>query len=254
MSTSIDSINSLGNYMSLLQMNAQSMQQIQQNLFSKIDSNSSGGVDKAEFSDFAKNLSKLSGKSINVDDTFSTYDANKDGALSSDEMKSFMNDNAPAPPDGMGGGMFSMNTQSLQQGQNDLFSKIDSDGSGGIDKTEFSDFAKKVKEHTGKSVKAEDVFSTYDTNNDGTLSSEEMKAFMKDNAPPPPGQMQNAVSAYGTDQSSDPISTLMDLLKNLSATDGSSASGNTNSISTYITKLIESLKNGGSSSLVNAIA
>ncbi len=250
MSTSIESINSLGNYMSLLQMNAQSMQQRHDDLFSKLDSDSNSGIDKVEFSAFAKKLSEGSGNSLKVDDVFSQYDVNGDVSLSSDELQSFMKDNGPPPPppNGMGGSP-GMNGQS-----DDLFAKLDSNSDGGIDKNEFSTFAEKLSKDTGNSINVDNVFSTYDTNNDGTLSSEEMKAFMKDNAPPPPGQMQNAVSAYGTDQSSDPISTLMDLLKNLSATDGSSASGNTNSISTYITKLIESLKNGGSSSLVNAIA
>ena len=53
MSTSIDSVSSLGSYMSLLMMNAQSMQKRQDDLFSKIDSDSSGGIDKVEFSAFA---------------------------------------------------------------------------------------------------------------------------------------------------------------------------------------------------------
>ncbi len=167
MSTSIDSINSLGNYMSLLQMNAQSMQKRQDDLFSKIDSDSSGGIDKVEFSTFSKKLSEDSGNSFNVDDVYSQYDANGDGSLSSDELKAFMKDNAP---------------------------------------------------------------------------------------PPPPPQMQNAKSAYGTDQEADQTSTLQELLNKLTASEGTESGTTTDSFKALISKLIESLMNGGSSSLVNAIA
>ncbi len=254
MSSSIGSLNGLGGYGSMYQMDTQSMQQIQKDLFSKMDSDGSGGIDKTEFSDIAKNLSKLSGNSINGDDAFKTYDTNNDGSLSSDEMKSFMKDNAPPPPDGMGGGMSSMNAQFLQQAQDDLFSKVDGNGSGGIDKTEFTGFANKVKEHTGDSIDLEEAFSKYDTNEDGSLSSDEMKAFMKENAPSPPGQMSQATSTYGKGQEDFKMESLVDLLKNLSNSGGSSSTGDSNSINSFLSQLIENLKNGGGSSLLNVSA
>ncbi|MGB5159297.1 MAG: EF-hand domain-containing protein [Desulfobacterales bacterium] len=144
-----------------------------------------------------------------------------------------------------------LNTQAMQQRNDDLFSKLDSNSDSGIDKTEFSDFAKKLSENTGSSLNVDDVFSTYDADSDGTLSSDELKTFMKDNPPPPPPQMQKAMSAYGTDQSSDPMSTLLDLLTNLSASNGSASSGDTGSLSTYLSKLIENLSSGASSSLID---
>ena len=162
MSTSIESINSLGNYMSLLQMNAQSMQQRHDDLFSKLDSDSNSGIDKVEFSAFAKKLSEGSGNSLNVDDVFSQYDVNGDVSLSSDELQSFMKDNGPPPPppNGMGGSP-GMNGQS-----DDLFAKLDSNSDGGIDKNEFSTFAEKLSKDTGNSINVDNVFSTYDTNNE----------------------------------------------------------------------------------------
>ena len=87
-----------------------------------------------------------------------------------------------------------MGVQSMQQFKEKMFSKIDSDGSGGIDKTEFSDLAKKMSEMRGSSPNVEDVFSKYDTNGDSSLSIDEMDSFMKDNAPTPPVGMQNAMS------------------------------------------------------------
>jgi Ca2+-binding EF-hand superfamily protein len=213
----ISSISNVGSY--ITQMITQTRQQRRDDLFAKVDSNGDSKIDKTEFSEFATKLSENTGNTLSVDDVFSTYDADGDGALSKDEMEAFMKDNAPPPPNGMCRGMGKINMQAmLQQHLDDLFGKIDSNGDSGIDKTEFSSFAEKISECTGTSLNVDDVFSTYDANGDGTLTTDEMKAFMKDNAPPPP-QMQNAMSAYGTYNSIDQISQLIDLLKNQSVTD-----------------------------------
>ncbi len=52
---------------------------------------------------------------------------------------------------------------------------------------------------------------------------------MKDNPPPPPGDMQNAMSAYGMNMSTDQLSWLLDLLKNQSP-DGNAESANTTNL------------------------
>lgn len=253
MSSSIGSINSLSDSGSLFRINSQSMQKRHDDFFSKIDSDSDGGIDKVEFSALAQKLSEDTGNTLTVEDVFSTYDADGDGSLSSDELKSFMKDNAPPPPppNGMGGSS-GMNAQSMKD---DLFAKLDSDGDEGISKTEFSTFAEKISEESENALNVDDVFSVYDADGDGSLSSDELKSFMKDNAPPPPiHQMQNARSAYGADQEADQTSALLELLKNLSANQGTESVSTTDSFSAYISKLIESLTSGGSSSLVNATA
>lgn len=84
-----------------------------------------------------------------------------------------------------------MNTQSMQQRRDHMFSKIDSSGDGGIDKTEFSAFAQKLSEKTGNTTDVDDVYSTYDTDGDGVLSKDELDKFVKDNAPPPPSEGQD---------------------------------------------------------------
>jgi Ca2+-binding EF-hand superfamily protein len=109
--------------------------------------------------------------------------------------------------------MGQMNAQSMQQRLDGLFSKIDSNSDGGIDKTEFAAFAKKMNADTGSSINTNDVFSTYDTNNDGKLSKNEVAKFMKDNAPAPPPQLSSAASTSGTDATSDLSSSLSDLLQ-----------------------------------------
>ena len=238
----ISSISSTGSYVT--QRLTQSMQQRRDDLFTKVDSNEDGSIDTTEFSELAKKLSEDTGTTIDTGEAFSTYDANGDGSLSKDELDAFMKDNAPAPPDGMGG-MGRMNMQSMQQNMlSDLFSKIDSNSDSGIDSTEFAEFTSKISEDTGTTINADDAFSTYDANGDGSLSKDELDAFMKDNAPPPPppsSQMQNAAAAYGTTDSTDQISQLIELLKNQSATDTSGSSTETSSGSDYLSKLIDSL-------------
>jgi len=89
-----------------------------------------------------------------------------------------------------------IDTQSVQQFKSKMFNKIDRDGSGGIDKTEFSDIAKQLSEMSGKSVNVDSIFSTYDKNSDGSLNLEELDSFNKDNPPPLTADMNNAMSAY----------------------------------------------------------
>lgn len=151
------SISSMGSYMS--QMNAHAMHQRRDDLFNKIDSDGSGGLDKAEFSDFAKKLSEQSGNSLNVEDIFSTYDADGDGALSKTEMDSFIKESAPTPPVDMQNAMsaYGMNIQAMQH-REEMFNKMDSNGDGGIDQTEFEAIASKMSERTGNSINVEDIF------------------------------------------------------------------------------------------------
>lgn len=235
----VSSISSASSY--LIQMMTQTMQQRQDNLFSKVDSNKDGGLDKTEFSDLAKKMSEMSGSSISADNMFATYDANNDGTLSKDDFLKFMKDNAPAPPDGMSSIMGQMNTQGMQQGFDKLFGKIDSNGDNGIDKSEFASFASKMAKHTGNSVNADNIFSAYDANNDGKLSNDEFSKFMKDNAPSPPAQMQNASSAYGAN-SSDLLSQLIEMLKKNATTDSTGSSSEANSKNDYVSKLLDALK------------
>ena len=94
--------------------------------------------------------------------------------------------------------MMQMMMQSMQQRQDDMFKKIDSSGDGKIDKTEFSDLAKKMSEMSGSSINADDAFTKYDANKDGTLSKDELSSFMKDNAPAPSDGMSGAMGQTGT--------------------------------------------------------
>lgn len=54
--------------------------------FKELDTDSNGGLDKTELSAIAKNLSKLTGKTADVNSAITTYDSNDDGLLNKDEM------------------------------------------------------------------------------------------------------------------------------------------------------------------------
>ncbi len=126
-----------------------SMEMRRNDLFNKVDSNTDGVIDKVEISDLAKKLSEDTGTSLNVDDIFSTYDADGDGKLSQTELDSFMRENAPPPPGGHGRGPDSVNDASQQSVLDDLFAKVDEDSDGSISKDELSDLVKKLLEDLG---------------------------------------------------------------------------------------------------------
>ncbi len=61
----------------------------------------------------------------------------------------------------------------------EMFKEIDADGSGGISAGELETMAQKLSAHTGVSIDTGNAISTYDTDGNGELSSEEMQAFME---------------------------------------------------------------------------
>ncbi|OQX20743.1 MAG: hypothetical protein BWK76_00055 [Desulfobulbaceae bacterium A2] len=173
-------INSIGGVQSTTGiMSTQSATRRRDDLFTQVDSSGDGGIDTVEFSEMALKLSEMSGTTINADEAFSRYDADGDGALSSEELDTFMQENAPPPPEGVGG-----MSPGPPPGGDDLFEKLDASGDGSVDTDEFAAFAAKVSEDSGTSVDTDSVFAKYDTDGDGVLSTEELQAYLQENAPP----------------------------------------------------------------------
>jgi Ca2+-binding EF-hand superfamily protein len=205
----VSSISSTSSYLlSVISRMSPSTEQRKNDLFSKVDGNSDGSIDKTEFSELAKKLSERSGASVDAESAFSTYDADGNGTLSAEELDAFMKATAPPPPQG------GRDAQGMQQRLDDLFGKIDSNGDSSLSKSEFTVFANKLSEDSGTTVNVDTIYSTYDKDGDGTLSESELDAFMKDNAPTPPSQMSSAGSSSGTDESSSDITALLQLLNN----------------------------------------
>ncbi|WP_345991840.1 EF-hand domain-containing protein [Sulfurimonas sp. HSL-1716] len=81
----------------------------------------------------------------------------------------------------------------------ELLTSMDSDNSSSIDKTEFSAAAQALASNSNSSTSstssdtssASDVFDTLDTNSDGTLSTDELMAALKNMKPPKPPQGQD---------------------------------------------------------------
>ena len=84
-------------------------------LFKKVDTDGSGGVSMDELSAMATNVQNNGGPAINVtQSTFAAADANGDGQLSPDELKTFMGQQGLVPPS-QGGGMASATASDASQ-------------------------------------------------------------------------------------------------------------------------------------------
>lgn len=205
--------------------------------FKELDADSNGSLDKTELSTMAKELAKMTGKTLNVDDTITTYDTNNDGALNQDEMDTMMQ--KMGPPTASGASMQQvMDAYSTNSGDDPLttlmkmldsldtsssssstssnsssssdddtmsilmkaleelsgsstasvsrpdpeakFNAFDSDGSGGLSKSEMDVMAKEMSSMTGSTLDTENAINSYDTNQDGELSKSEMDTMMKE--------------------------------------------------------------------------
>ena len=71
--------------------------------FKELDTDGNGGLDKTELSALGKELAKMTGKTLDVDASITTYDANGDGLLSRQEMDTMMRETMGPPPDGAQG-------------------------------------------------------------------------------------------------------------------------------------------------------
>ncbi|MBW2605134.1 MAG: EF-hand domain-containing protein, partial [Deltaproteobacteria bacterium] len=92
-----------GNYMNPVQMTA--MHGKMGNPFEKIDSNGDGSIKKTELSSFAGEISEMTGRSVDVDQMISKFDADNDGLISQEKFKAGRPEGAPPDMMGMMGGM-----------------------------------------------------------------------------------------------------------------------------------------------------
>ncbi|MDK9698016.1 MAG: EF-hand domain-containing protein [Siculibacillus sp.] len=171
-------------------------------LFSKLDSDGSGGLSSSELQTFVDTLSSdtrgalLSAQEASTttettstnsgEDLLAALDQDGDGAVSSDELESGMKPDRPPP-----GGPPPMGDPA--EAVSDLFGDIDADGDGSISETELSDHVTaataSATSETSETSVSEDVasaFSAMDTDGDGTVSQSELDAHMKAQMPPGP--------------------------------------------------------------------
>jgi Ca2+-binding EF-hand superfamily protein len=160
---------------------AAQMLQMRDKMFDALDTNEDGVVDANELAAASKkgSESKGTGKS---DDLFSKIDSDGDGKISraeSDAFKQKMSDQ-------MKGTMLQIQENGVsasdgtQSGEDDMFTKLDTNGDGSLDKAEF-EAGRKAHGH-GKPPSPEEMLSKLDTDGDGAISKAEFEA-----APKPPG-------------------------------------------------------------------
>lgn len=160
---------------------------IAQKLFKKLDTSGDGSIDEKELSAIAGN-----GSTIDIGQLFSKMDSNGDGKIDAEETDSALQKLSAKMDE-----IFSKasgNRKMKPPSPDEMFAKADTDGSGGIDETEFANITKK---HGGKGPQ----FSDVDTNGDGVIDkTENVEAFKKMGPPkgPPPGAPPQE-DAEGTD-------------------------------------------------------
>ncbi len=196
----ISGISSMSN--SYAMMSANAMQR--SDPFKKVDGDGDGVVSQGELETFAADINEKTGVSLDVEEALAAYDADGDGGLNNEEMKSLVEESGfappppPPPPGNMEIGLMTSDeasstdeklVQAMQR--SDPFQALDSDGDGVASQSELETLAALVEERTGQVLDVEEALSTYDADGDGGLNEEEMKTFVKESGfgppPPPPG-------------------------------------------------------------------
>ena len=113
--------------------------------------------------------------------------------------------------------------------EQDVFQVSDTDGDGLVSQTELETLVSGLEEVTGSSIDTEEALASYDSDEDGSLSGEELQGLMNSygftppgmtdsetgelmnmQAPPPPPQ--SAASAYAQNSGDDMIGQLLEIL------------------------------------------
>jgi Ca2+-binding EF-hand superfamily protein len=146
-----------------------------------------------------------------------------------------------------------------------IFKKVDADGNGSIDKTEFkAAIAKMTDDQDVSSDELDSMFSALDTSKDGKVDETEMLAALKSSGearhakmqamgmmpPPPPPENQDSSQSQGqvkslqsTDTSTDDVA-FSDLISSLKST--GSGEKDEDRISSLFSSLVQDLMNGTS--------
>ena len=221
--------------------------QMQAKMFTKVDTDRSGGIDKTELQSLIDDVAKKTGvaNSSSSDELFSKIDANSDGSLSQDELGKGMKEILP-PPSTMDFAQSRSNNSTSSSdttANSDLFAKLDADGDGSLSETEFDagrpqNDATTQASHptqgaggppppagpppaggTGGSSNASTTYDPLDTNQDGTVSLQERMAASSTSTDP----LQALFKAIDTDgdskiSSSESESFIQQLTSQLEAT------------------------------------
>lgn len=226
----INGINSGNSLMG--QLNMTSAKPKPEEIFAKIDSNGDGSIDKTELQSFSEQISNRDGDTIEISKMFANIDTDSDGLISQEEFLAAK----PAEPRGMGPGQ--------PPDPEAVFSQMDVNGDGSIDKNEMKAFMEKMPGHGGQTPDIDKMFSETDSDGDGKISKEEFVAAETKRHQQNHAQMQPTMSQFQTISDD----TTSYLLKSLGDGDSDSLSLNQSIIEQY-----SSLLTGNLSSTVNLL-
>lgn len=200
---------------------AAQMLQARDKTFDALDTNKDGVVDASELA-AAKKGDESSKKTAKADDLFSKIDSDGDGKMSRAESDAFKQKIA----DGMKGTLLqaqeqgSTDASAATPSEDDMFAKLDANGDGSVDKSEFEAGFKAHGHHHHHRPSADEMMTKLDTDGDGAISKSEFEAG--------PNRAKNSDTSSSTG-SNDPASQLLDLLKK--AADDASSQQSTTQVS-----------------------
>lgn len=206
-------------------------------LMSKFDTDNSDSVDSTELQSLLEDVAKKTGVSStsSASDLLSSNDSNGDGTLSGDELAQTLQSILPPPSTLDFAQSRGATSGATGQAGDDLFSKVDSDGSGSLSQSELQTMLETMSgntDSTATSSEAEALFKQLDSDSDGSLSSSEFDAGRPQNQdqansrtsatstasanrpPPPPGGPggpgRGGSSSESSNASYDPLDTNQD--------------------------------------------
>jgi len=226
-------ISSVSNYTSYTSTSSTSTQnarsqQLQKQLFAKLDSNGDGAVDQDELKSALSQKSD-DGLLVNLSKQFGDLDSDDSGSLSAEEMTAMA---PPPPPQDQ-----APNTDLADA----LISALDADGDGSISSDELSSGLTSA----GSSADSNQIFSALDKNKDGTVSQEELTASLTP-PPPPPPQISSDELFSQLDADGDGSISATELSSALQTSDNTST--NSTDTSAALLKVLDSDSSGGVSS------
>ncbi|WP_018248861.1 CREC-EF hand family protein [Orenia marismortui] len=168
-------------------------------LISNLDQDGDEALSQAEFEELSAKISEDTGITIDSEEAFAQADENEDGVVNQNELKNLM---------GPKEHMKQMKSGAVGR-EAQILAEFDEDEDEVLNETEFSNFASDLSEKIGQDIDAEELFAQMDSDEDGSVTEAEMKAFQQENRPPmmgggpkPPqaSMTEEAISSFDEDE------------------------------------------------------